>query len=329
MVEKIKRHALSFVQSIRMYPEERAVFGKNVAWAKFRRRNAAIPVSEYIDLLSEYTIAELNPLIEKYRNGYRPDILPKMDLGKKTPVFMLWFQGEENLPELCEVCVNRVKRLLKPDMELYFLNAENYQEYVDIPQDIIDRFENGSMCAANFSDFIRHDLLRRYGGWWIDAAVFIGDRLFEEGNNHLFYTARFDTREYVINDASRGKWINSCMYSEKNQIVSNFVFDALTILWRQKDRAIDYLAVDYIMWCGYEKCDEFRKMIEEIPVNSVNFRSLNAELEHIFAEETWNKMSDIIAQNNIHMIDRHRDYKKKLDGAITVYGHLVEDYCGK
>lgn len=54
----------------------------------------------------------------------------------------MWWQGINNAPALVKKCVNILK-MRSPDYEVTFLDKDNYQEYVQIPSYITDKFNGG------------------------------------------------------------------------------------------------------------------------------------------------------------------------------------------
>lgn len=49
-------------------------------------------------------------------------------MGTKI-IWMCWFQGNDNIPELNQVCIKRWKKL-NPDWNVIILNYNNIKEYV-------------------------------------------------------------------------------------------------------------------------------------------------------------------------------------------------------
>ena len=113
------------------------------------------------------------------------------------------------------------------------------------------------------------------------------------------------------------------MSSHKNCIVSCFTYDALKYYWRKHNVAIDYLAVDYIIWAGYSKIPLMRQVIDSVPNNNENFDLLNQLMEKPVQEETL----DIIkVSNGFYKINRHKFYLKKTsNGLQTIYSYIIEN----
>jgi len=89
----------------------------------------------------------------------------------RDKVFTLWFQGEENAPELVKACFRSMRRHFT--QEVVVLDAKNLYDYVSLPQAVVDKYLAGKIKAAHFADICRVDLLYRHGGYWLDSTCFV------------------------------------------------------------------------------------------------------------------------------------------------------------
>ena len=88
---------------------------------------------------------------------------------ESKPIWFCWLQGFDNAPEIVHACYNSIKRNI-PDREIEVIDNENWQEFVELPDYIIKKWEKGRNPAALFSDLLRLELLIKYGGTWIDST---------------------------------------------------------------------------------------------------------------------------------------------------------------
>ena len=97
----------------------------------------------------------------------------KSYLSEKVPkqIWICWFQGMENAPDLVKSCYKSVKREF-PDYKITVLTAQTIQQYVTIPEEILYKWNKGIINNANFSDVLRVEILSKYGGIWLDATVY-------------------------------------------------------------------------------------------------------------------------------------------------------------
>lgn len=59
-----------------------------------------------------------------------------------------------------------------PDFEINLLTPENILDFLPA-----FKKENLQLSPANFSDLVRLQLLKKYGGFWLDATIIINDSL--------------------------------------------------------------------------------------------------------------------------------------------------------
>ncbi len=118
-----------------------------------------------------------NRIIGKLRKKYRKSIaqfqaqyVPQPQT-RSNKVWVCWLQGIENAPELVQNCYRSLQENLT-DREIILLTEENYRDYVTFPTHIQEKIDSGVITRTHFSDFLRLELLIRYGGTWIDATVY-------------------------------------------------------------------------------------------------------------------------------------------------------------
>ena len=202
------------------------VFGPKVACLTFL--DGVIPPGKhiwYIKAISEYVDAFLADLVNQYQtcentSETRPD-------GEKIPIWCCWWQGVEQMPELVRMCNDRLRQLLPTEeAELRMITKDNYRNYVDIPAHIIEKFECGKMSITALSDVLRVALLAQYGGFWIDATVFISDRFPVEFIQNDFFTQRmFDPVKWK-HEACKGRWCGFLMGGKAENIIFLLLRDA-------------------------------------------------------------------------------------------------------
>lgn len=321
LILKFKNRTIASFKALKEIKSDTKEFGFDVAITKWRRVTGIISAEKYINKISDFMVKDLQPIIEKYSSKEYSTITPKKELGDKLPVFVSWLQGEENMPEWIKACYNNLKSVLPPETQIHFITYDNYLEYIDIPQYVIDKFNKGVMCPANFSDIIRYALLATYGGVWLDLAVYLSKDAFEDALKYELYTPRFYDEGNKLLDASRGRWVGGSWFSKNSNILFKYVVDSLFYFWSRHDKRIDYLSADYIIWSGYYKIPEITELLDAIPINNIKLRLLNENLDNEYSEKLCDK---IFKQQKIHLVNRHKEYQKETkDGKQTVYGYLV------
>ncbi len=125
---------------------------------------ANIRRTKYSDLIKKYSGAVID-------SKTCPKVAPK-----DFQIYYCWLQGEEYLTPVARVCYNVLKKQAG-NYKVIFLDENNFSDYVDIPDYIVQKFKSGKMKPAHFSDVIRMNLLEKFGGLWLDATVLVTEPL--------------------------------------------------------------------------------------------------------------------------------------------------------
>ena len=104
-------------------------------------------------------------------------------------IFFLWWQGKEKMPYICQMCYKQIKHLY-PDYRIIFIDKNNFNKYIKIDDNLINKFESGMISIQTFSDIIRFNLIYSLGGVWIDSTLFLPQRIdFEKYiNKYSFFS---------------------------------------------------------------------------------------------------------------------------------------------
>lgn len=94
----------------------------------------------------------------------------------KQRIWIYWHQGFENAPDLVKLCAESWK-VLNPDYEVILLDENNLGDYISIPKQF--NLSRKPISLQLYSDFIRLELLTRYGGAWADSTVYCARPLSE------------------------------------------------------------------------------------------------------------------------------------------------------
>lgn len=323
VLQKIVRHLKSGKEGVCEFSRNKAEFGKEVATMILRRKCNSVSTEKYIEFMSRFMSEELKDMVIQYKKrAYLPQpSSPKSLNGITYPVWICWLQGEEVMPNICKKCVDRIRKKLPQSAEVIFLTYENYLSYIDIPEDIVKKHKDGKIGPTNYTDIIRYGLLSTYGGAWVDSAILMTGDILDKVITYEIFSPKFNNEK--VEDASRGKWVGGCWFSKNANILFSFTYDSLIYFWRKHNKAVDYLAADYILWTGYNELEEARKLVDSIPINNENIRLLNNYLYETYDEQLFN---ELLLKNQIHIINRHPNYPVyDKEGKETFYGHLINN----
>lgn len=119
---------------------------------------------------------------KKYKRKYRKFLKVKdYNLENKKSsydkVWIFWYQGIENAPDLVKSTINSIKFTMK-NKEVIILTKDNLNKYVSLPDYIEKRFQKGQITMAHYSDLLRIELLTTIGGLWVDSTILMTKKPF-------------------------------------------------------------------------------------------------------------------------------------------------------
>lgn len=223
----------------------------------------------YLSKINETFCLKKHRIILDYLEGRYGQLVPSELPPEKTiniknlPIWVFWYQGKAQMPPLVKICYESVKRNAcgRP---VHLLDKENMHNYVDIPNYIIECAKDGNISMANLSDVLRLLLLAKYGGHWLDATLYVNKPLKEEGLNPYFETIKMPVlQKGTISDY---RWATFCLYATPGASTRCSFRDVMLAYFRDgHKRVIDYLLIDYTFQMMYERCTDFRHIIDERP----------------------------------------------------------------
>lgn len=138
-------------------------------------------------LIMNYLSKKYSYIINKNYNDFSSDISSNI-------IWVFWWQGIDSAPFIVQKCVESIKKY-SGDKRVVIIDKNNISKYYNIPKFIKQKMDSGVISLTHFSDILRFNLLRKYGGFWIDSTIFFTDNLFEKGNFDKFYTVKFECNE--------------------------------------------------------------------------------------------------------------------------------------
>ena len=258
-------------------------------------------------------LAERERCYRKLKRKYRkilindePIINDEKIIEKSDKIWICWFQGIENAPELVKACYNSVLKNYK-DKEIIVLTEENYEQYVDIPEYILKKWKKGYISFAHFSDILRIELLSKYGGLWLDSTIFTTKRselVFNE-NIELFVYKQVDLDRKNPLSIVASSWL---MYSNKNNNIINLTKKLLHEYWKNYNHIINYNLIHLFFTLSTEVYkDEWNK----VPTfNNISPHILQFEL----CEEFNDKRFEQIKNMSDYIVDNYKNDIKNIRG---------------
>ena len=262
-------------------------------------RSAIEPASATSDLNSEASAEVLNQ---------------RSDLNSPSgaPIWFCWLQGMENAPELVKVCLESLRASIGGD--IIVLDAQNYTDYVTLPEYVIRKYKKGIIPPALFSDMLRLELLIRYGGTWIDSTVWTSPKVgakdskcwqaWQKIQESELFIYRYFNREGRVEGMS-----NWFIHAEAGNALLKDVRDMLYAYWHDYNCTVEYY-IFHLFFSHVAK--RYPEMIRKMPRgNSYHALWLRDHVEREISKEDWQKLI-----NNVpfHKLNWRKKVPKALRG---------------
>lgn len=262
-----------------------------------------------------YLEKQLMPVIERYEQD--------AELGQyepNAPIWVCWWTGEETAPPLVKRCIRSIRENANGH-PVHLITKENYREYLEIPDYILSKVENGTMCVANFTDYLRFSLLAIHGGWWLDATIYCPRELPEDIFKMPVFTCKGRTGDGDF--YSQYRWTAFCFAGYRGNVALRFLQAVFDAYWKQNEVSIDYLLVDYLICLVYRKSAVVRRLMDNIPENNLHRDDLQAAMN---AARPADEINRIIQKDTIlYKLSWRETYQTCTpEGKESVYGAFLK-----
>ena len=231
----------------------------------------------------------------------------------------MWWQGEEMMPPLVSKCYHQLQDIVGLKTEIFLITENNWMRYVDIPDYIIEKTKSGMITITQLSDIIRALLLSKWGGFWIDAAIYV-QKLPDDLLDYDLYTLH--APDMFPEFLSRGAWIPGLFYCKYRDY---YLFKCLAALfleyWKEQEKLIEYLLVDYFIMMIIKYDETTKKIINGLPENR-NFYEMRLRMNDTYNESEYEKITQ---KSPFHSLTYKIDLTEKTEnGELTNYGHFLK-----
>lgn len=238
--------------------------------------------------------------------------------GDKKYAWSCWWQGMEEAPDLIKACINSQKRYLPDEVELIVITEDNYRDYVDFPQWLIDKVEDGRVTLTTFSDVIRASLLYRYGGIWLDSTILLTEML------------PVDFWDYEIFTIREFRYCLPFMGGKPGQTFYRFLMEGFFYYYKNYENTKYYLLVTYLLDIAMNKYPDIREKYNKLPEKSPgvsnidNFDSLSYHMHEKYTPETYHKYMEGIY---IHKLQRRFDrFGESINDKENIYHYILSKF---
>lgn len=259
---------------------------------------------------------QLRKKYKSYIDGLDIEKTPAAD-GVNNNVWICWFQGIENAPDIVKKCYESAKYYLG-DKDIHVIDESNMFDYVDIPDYILDKFKRGIISYAQMSDILRTLLLVKYGGMWLDSTVLLTGKIPEYVYEKPLFMLQYKLKDDVT--ISKNSWF---IYSQKDNRILLAVKEVLFEYWKREN-----ILREYFLWHNF-----LNLVLERYPedaedmyyVSEVDAHYLGYALYKPFDEKYWELIKKKSAVHKLSYYSYHtKDGKKPENTDGTFYEYVMD-----
>lgn len=247
---------------------------------------------------------------------------------KNFPVFVMWLQGKESMPEAIKLCFNSIKKNIQ-NHQIILITQDNINQFVDFPDYIYEKLDKGLITRTHFSDIVRAALLYKYGGMWIDATVFLTKPVTDEYLLQTFICPAGLQKEkktewkYFFKESNG--WTGWCMGTKyKNFPFYDFLISSFLEYWKHESQLIDYFLIDFMVTIFYSYNGEFHQILNNLEINNPNPYDFCKFLNYRYTDNF--QIAKLCNNNIVNKLTYKKTFYKEINGHETIYGHLCKEY---
>ena len=280
-------------------------------------------------LFYRYAKLRVQPVLQLYQSGVRESLAQPIqcadDFEGKIPVWVCWWQGEQDMPEVVRCCIKSIQRNIPHEKAVFrFVTMENCLQYVTFSESVIRKFNEGKMTYAHLSEILRAELLYRYGGMWIDATYYVTKPIRPDIFELPLYTLRVE-KDLEDTDVTDGRWSADLWYAQKGSLLFQFLMNSFLYYWEVDDKLIADSLMDSIIAIAVENLPDVQRMLEQCEFCRGNILELQ---NCIYKKYSPERMDNLLHQADFYKLSAQEEYpKENFAGERTIYGDLVEREC--
>ena len=268
----------------------------------------------------DYVSARCSETLKKYRDMPTPACMTEPNPELK--VWSMWWQGEAQADKLFRMCIDSARR--HTHQPVITLDKDNYRQYFELPDYILRKHAEGKIALQHICDLMVVSILAAEGGFFTGATVWWSQDVTEELLRAPFWTCRAVSESRV--NMSRSRWVGYVMAGRKEFPLFSFARDCLQEYWKNSDKIVDYLLLDYIFELAYQNIPCVRAAIDALPPQNNMLRNeLIYHLSDSYDPERFKRYTQ--GDTFLYKLSWKFGNKaeKTLDGKSTNYGHMLEE----
>lgn len=261
-------------------------------------------VTHYIHDLTIYdeVYEDIRPLIENYS---------EMISGLNQPIqsgpviaWSMWWQGPKDAPDVIKACWESKRRNLPENVKQIVITKDNYKNFIELPDYIMQKVSNGDIRLTHLSDIIRATLLYKYGGIWMDAAILMTAPMPKDCLEYELYTRKsYDGQyPYYARFGSDLSWNIQFFWTKPGNVLFQFWMEAFFYYFKNIPKLKYYMTSDYFVSIATHIFPQVRDQLLAVPFNNIRLQNIR---HHCHDHYTVEKYKEYTLGNFIVSLDRN------------------------
>ncbi|MGJ0684406.1 capsular polysaccharide synthesis protein [Lactobacillus johnsonii] len=262
----------------------------------------------------------------KQTNLYFNPSTNQLNQNKDIPYkfWTMWWQGIEAAPLLVK---NNIKKLQQyfGKQNVVVITKKNYKEYANLSKTIIDRFNSGDISHASLSDIIRFNILKIYGGYWVDSTVEFSDTFFNYFSNEKkveFFSICNKNQNY--HNISFSRWTIWFIGGVPNYGLFNYLDKFYKIYYSNHSKSIDYFLTDDVISYYYMNNFAYRQKCEDLAQNWHPY-FIVSKFNSKFKRDYMSRVNDKL-EYSIQKLTYKYDMSEIAQKKTTLYNLSIKDW---
>lgn len=293
-------------------------------------------IQEKTRLLQRMTDLILNDILTLYRSGQYIELnqnekkwQPNND---RIPVWLIWWQGEDAMPDLVKVCYASLQKALPDELcEIHLITQENLEEYISLPEWVVEKFNAGAITITHLSDILRMALLDNYSGLYLDATYLFTEKIEPYSfTDTAFFTLCDRDKDWF--DLVQGRWSGNFFYlrpdtyggtSDVARLFVKYMKNAFYYYWASQDKLTDYYLIDYVIDEAYRSFPQVQSLLDSIPDTNPQVADLIFSLNEKYTPE---RFSGFTRDTSVFKLSNRIPLSENTEsGEPTIIGYLLEN----
>ena len=238
---------------------------------------------------------------------------------KEITVWTCWWQGEEHAPELVRSCLESQRRNLPQGVKHVVITADNYKNYITLPEYILEKVNTGDLSLTTLSDLIRASLLYRYGGFWMDSTLLVCRPLEKSILDYALYTRNLFETQYCTN----AMWSGWFMYSKPGNKLFCFLMESFFYYFSVYDKIKYYFMIDYLIAIACNTFQDVESQLKAIPYNNEGAQELAKHITEPYDEQ---KLKIYLKNSSIQKLSYKIAVSESDKTENTFFRYIIKKY---